>query len=110
MTHKLFLLRYVLAQRSTRVQVIGNWHEFYDPMTKETFYHNSAQDEYRWEVPSDFLTGGGSGDGNGGSGGGLPQPMLQPVVHAATSSTNQPVQVWEPVATPKGKHLYYWNK
>ena len=42
--------------------------------------------------------------------------MLTPVVHhidtintTSPTKSNQPVQVWEPVATPKGKHLYYWN-
>ena len=101
----------VLAQRSTRVQVNGHWHEFYDPMTKETFYHNSNLDEYRWEVPMEFLSQDGTGESSGGE-----NALLTPVVHhvdaintTSPSKSNQPVQVWEPVATPKGKHLYYWN-
>ena len=101
----------VLAQRSTRVQVVGNWHEFYDPMTKETFYHNSNEDEYRWEVPSEFLNGANNGGNEKSEVTTEMEPMITPTVHHATASkSNQPLQIWEPVATPKGKHLYYWNK
>ena len=98
----------VLARRSTRVQVIGDWHEFYDPMTKETFYHNSKLDEYRWEVPTEFIQNNDHIISPASAGSEM-EPVIQPTIHSIPKA-HQPVQVWEPVATPKGKHLYYWNK
>lgn len=115
----------VLALRSTRVQVIGDWHEFYDPMTKETFYHNVEADEYCWERPkamehidpvivvdSSKLPSGQKLENAPAH---IPRPKIKKAVVGssgdnAPKKSNTPVQVWEPVATPKGKHLYYWNR
>ena len=118
----------VLALRSTRVQVIGKWHEFFDPMTKETFYHDVDADEYSWERPDDMQhiapvtvvgsVGAVAGKKLENAPAHIPRPKLKPIsgvapgedITSSPAKTHTPVQVWEPVATPKGKHLYYWNK
>ena len=61
-----------------------------DDVTQEVFYHLSSKGVTQWEKP-----------------GGFDEAAY------ATTSTHQQRKAskskWQPVATPKGKNLYFWN-
>ena len=62
-----------------------------DPHSQERFYYNTAKGTSQWEMPKNLTSN------------------KWEEAHKATNQTTRS-DVWEPVMTPKGRLLYYYNK
>jgi hypothetical protein len=81
----------VVLNRSRVIATSGGWAKMLDDATQEEFYHHSGEGISQWEAPHGFIASAQN-------------------VSYGTGSPEVPKQTrWQPVATPMGKNLYFWN-
>ena len=85
----------VVLNRSRVVEVRSGWAQMHDDVTQEMFFHHSTNGISQWERPTDFDSAGAANDAQ------------QMTYHGSPGEANK--SKWQPVATPKGKNLYFWN-
>ena len=94
----------VLVKRAERQRTSGEWGEMLDSQTGEKFYYNETTGTAQWEVPNDWVNPGQH-----------QQALQQQASTTATTGNNNAIHTnkhgkrWEPIATPKGKNLYYYD-
>ena len=88
----------ILLKRSTVIAVKGDWQQMKDSQTNEHFYHNPKKMISQWELPKNInetSTATNSSEGN---------PLVTP-----KREDKKKEVVWEGIATPMGRNLYYYN-
>ena len=100
-------LWHILLERAKVVTSSGDWTEYVDPQSNEQFFWNSAMEVGQWHRPETFASSSSQGLANAREASTVAKNNMTPPQQQSRRSQRQ--KKWEPVATPKGRNLYWWN-